>query len=169
MVNLKTRKTLNPVIVSAVVCAILIYSKILPLRTNNRMISLSAEDSVIEISGTIVSNPAQTSTKKYYSADFTVESVKNSFGLESSAKGNVKLFIPSEIAESHLPGKLYSAKGRLGDFICEQGIRLKVCGKLKNGMFFAENAEQLEMQDNFFSKFLYFRALLRLQLSLIHI
>ncbi len=163
MVNLKTRKTLNPVIVSAVVCAILIYSKILPLRTNNKLISLSPENSVTEISGTIASNPAQTSTKKYYSADFSVESVKNAFGLESSAKGNVKLFIPSEIAESHLPGKLYSAKGRLGDCLCEQGIRLKVSGNLKNGMFFAENAEKLEMQDNFFSKFLYFRALLRLQ------
>lgn len=157
-INLK----INPIIFSAILCVILIYSGIIPLRTKNKLNSLSSEKLITEITGTIKSNPTKTSNKKYYSADFNVTNVKSKNGLSSSATGNVKLFIPSEIAEAYLPGKLYTAKKALNATICEQGIKLKASGNFQNGMFFAKNIFRLNQNKIFIDKFFYFRALMRL-------
>lgn len=153
----------NPVVFSAILCAILIYSGIVPLRTKNKLNSLSSENLIVEISGIIKSNPVKTSNKKYYSTDFKVLNVKNKNGLISSASGNVKLFIPSEIVEAYLPGKLFTAKKELNATICEQGIKLKASGNLKNGMFFAKNVFRIKEKESFLGNFFIFRALIRLK------
>lgn len=155
----------KPVFISAILCAFLFYSKIVPLPRENSFCSLINKADICEISGIIISSPAKTSNGKYYSADFSLQNTFDKGGKSSSAKGKLKIFIPSEIAEVYNPGKLYSASftnNQKKAFLYEKGAYCTFYGKITTLGFFASSCEQCFWQVGVEGRLQYFRALCRL-------
>ena len=80
----------------------------------------------------------------------------------SSASGTVKVFIPSEMAEVYLPGKLYSVAN--GAFF-EAGGLYSLKGHFSNDgqSFYVERCLSSGFPHTFYGRLDYFRALCRLQ------
>ena len=97
----------NSVFLAALICILVFYSGLIKLKDRNSFYSLIRPAQVDFLSGQMISSPAKTSNGKYYSGKLKVWSSGNDFVM-SSASGNVKVFIPSDMAEVYLPGKLYS-------------------------------------------------------------
>ena len=109
----------------------------------------------------MISSPAKTSNGKYYSGKLKVWSSGNDFVM-SSASGNVKVFIPSDMAEVYLPGKLYSVAN--GAFF-EAGGMYSLKGHFSGDgqSFYVEHCLSSGFPPTFYGRLDYFRALCRLQ------
>ena len=162
--------TLNPVFSAALVCAVMFYGNFIQLKYKNSFASLIPLTYVYKIEGKLVSNPVKSSSgKNTYSADILVNKVKSKNGAESSARGNVKLLLPAEMAEKYYPGKIYTAlkQKESEPLIFETGNHFVLTGKMIDSgelLFFkVESATARGFSNDFFGKIQKFRALCRIQ------
>ena len=162
--------TLNPVFSAALVCAVMFYGNFIKLKDKNSFASLIPLTYVYKIEGKLVSNPVKSSSgKNTYSADILVNKVKSKNGAESSARGNVKLLLPAEMAEKYYPGKIYTAlkQKESEPLIFETGNHFVLTGKMIDSgelLFFkVESATARGFSNDFFGKIQKFRALCRIQ------
>lgn len=161
--------TPNPVFIAAFICAIMFYGNFIKLKDKNSFISLISLSQVYKIEGKIISNPVKSSGgKNTYSADFFVNKAISKNGAESSAKGNVKLLISSQMAEKYYPGKIFTTtrQNNSEPLIFETGNNFVLTGKIIQGelLFFkVETAVARGFSNDFFGQIQKFRSLCRIQ------
>ena len=151
----------NSVFLAALICILVFYSGLIKLKDRNSFYSLIRPAQVDFLSGQMISSPAKTSNGKYYSGKLKVWCSGNDFVM-SSASGNVKVFIPSDMAEVYLPGKLYSVAN--GAFFEAGGLYSLKGHFSSNGQsFYVEHCLSSGFPHTFYGRLDYFRALCRLQ------
>ena len=99
---------LKPVWLSSLICIFIFYSGLFKLPDRTRPQSLLKAEDITLISGKLISSPAKTGNGSYYAATFLLESAEDSRKVSSTARGRVKVMIPSALAEAYSPGKLFS-------------------------------------------------------------
>ncbi len=150
----------KPVFLSALICAFVFYSGLL-MSQKPGILSLVETSRITRVSGTLLSSPAKTSNGKYYSANFSLASVSDKNNFSSSAKGRIKIYIPSELVEAYYPGKLYSqSKGK--GFLYETGGIYSFSGKYTDKGFYVKSCFSGEWENNLSGRLVRFRALCRL-------
>ena len=161
----------KPVFLSALLCAFVFYSGLLVIPERNPFFSLIEKNQITQISGTLLSSPARLSNGRYYSASFSLSSVSSRENLTSSAKGRIKVFIPSALAEAYFPGKLYSqikqnqkaAGSPSSGFLYESGGNYVFTGKLSDNVFYVKSCKSGYWKQDWKGRLAKFRALCRLQ------
>ncbi len=151
----------NSVFLAALICILVFYSGLIKLQDRNRFYSLIPCGQVEFLSGQMISSPGKTSNGKYYSGKLKVWTSGNN-SVKSSARGNVKVFIPCELAEVYFPGKLYSAAK--GAFFEAGGLySLKGHFSGDGQSFYVDSCLSSTFPETFYGRLDYFRALCRLQ------
>ncbi|MBP5520677.1 MAG: ComEC/Rec2 family competence protein [Treponema sp.] len=106
----------KPVFISALICCFVFYSGLFVLPQKYPMRSLVGSEKtgaqIVEISGNLITSPARMGTGSYYSATLALDCVADARNISSSARGRVKVYIPSALAEAYSPGKLFSEARR---------------------------------------------------------
>ena len=168
----------NPIILAAIFCIIIFYSGIFPVKDRNPFYSLLENSKIEKIYGTISSSPSKISSGKYYMADLTVHTAVSQTDEKSSAKGKVKVFLPTQMVEALYPGKLYSSSVNTGGFLCEKGQTVLLEGKFTSGntsknsskdttssspVFYCTKGQAYGWKNTLSGKLDYIRALCRLQ------
>ena len=120
----------KPVFISALICCFVFYSGLFVLPQKYPMRSLVGSESlknaekvenkgsaqknaqIVEVSGSLITSPVRVGTGSYYSATLALDCVADARNISSSARGRVKVYIPSALAEAYSPGKLFSEARR---------------------------------------------------------
>ena len=158
----------KPVFLSSLICVFIFYSGLfnIPDKTGPR--SLLCPEEITEISGIILSSPSRTGNGSYYSATFSLESAADARQICSTAKGRIKIMLPSELAEAYSPGKLYSQHQRKSSahqntaFLYEAGGHCTFRGRLTNNVFYIRECTASFWPASLRSRLRRFRALCRL-------
>lgn len=153
----------KPVLLSTLICILLFYSKIIPVKEYAKYYSLIPQDSVSILNCQLINSPVRNSKGNFYIGKCKIFEVKSESKLTSSAKGFVNLYIPAELAEAYYPGKLYSTVKNNNIPLFEAGGRYLVKGNYSNNNFYVSNCLNSFWDNTFFGKIDYFRALCRLQ------
>ncbi len=128
----------KPFFVSTLICIFVFYSGIFKIPEKNRMHSLFNESQICAIHGKIVSSPAKNPQKNMYLCNFKTSRVKDKKGFSGSSEGIIKLCIPSDMAESYIPGRLFSHAKEKGNYLYETGAECTFYGTFKKGIFYTE-------------------------------
>ena len=155
----------NPVVLSAIICAILIYTGLVPVRRSNPFRSAILLEKISSISGQIATNPSRCGSGKFYSTRVRISSVKAKEGyvnFSSLASGELDVRIPSRIVESVYPGKLYSLNRN--SVLIENGELVTLCGRWseKLGSFYVDSVDYLGYEQTLVGRIRHFRAMCRL-------
>ena len=155
----------KPVFLSALICVFIFYSGLfnIPDRTEPR--TLIKTDQITKITGTILSSPSRIGNGSYYSATFSLEKAADARNFQSTAKGRVKIMLPSEFAEAYSPGKLFSdsQKKHSGQaFLYEAGGHCTFRGRLTNNVFYIRECTAYEWPSSWRGRLQHLRALCRL-------
>ena len=152
----------KPVFIATLICIVFFYlNKEIILKDEN-VISLVNPGGITLIQGKITSSPSKTSNGKYYSCSFIPSCVTSEKGLQSSASGKMKIYIPSKIVEAYFPGKLFSSAKKDGAYIFEKGGNYTFTGKNLSNGFYADTCESCFWDNTITGKCSYIRALCRL-------
>src|SRR5574344_1881102 len=135
MVNRKTVQ--NPLVMAAGICAVFIYSGLVPIKNRTPFCCCLPLESVAMMSGKIITNPVKTGKNGTYCALFKPQYAVSKNGISSSCRGSLFIMIDGSMAESFCPGKLYSDSRNKGSLVCETGANMTLEGSGKNGIFFA--------------------------------
>lgn len=157
---------LSPISLIAFIFTILVYSKILPVKTYYIDNSIVPSTQINYIEGTIISNPKKISDK-YYSCDINITHCMNKNFITSTCSGKIIGLIPTILVESLFPNKLFSKSKSNNILPIEQGAILKssvkyIKNKKNNISFIFNNIEQIKYNNNFIGKIQKFRAYCRL-------
>ncbi|MCR5698389.1 MAG: ComEC/Rec2 family competence protein [Treponemataceae bacterium] len=68
--------------------------------------SLYPNDKIVQVKGTVKSNPVISASKNFYRCALEVENCSTKYGF-STAGGKINLLIPKQFVEAHYPKKLY--------------------------------------------------------------
>ncbi len=159
----------KPVFLSALLCILIFYSGLFSIPDQTSPYSLFKTESITEISGTIISSPARSGNGSYYSATFSLEEAADARAYRSTAKGRMKIMIPSEMAEAYSPGKLYSQVSGKGKdtapqaFLYEAGGHCTFRGRLTSNVFYVRECTASWWPSSWRGRLRHFRALCRLQ------
>lgn len=156
-------KTLtHPLVVSALVCAALVYAGAVQIAPRSPFYSLFAQKSIVRLDGMLISNPSKTA-RGTYRADISVTAVYAADGARSDARGTVTVVIPAAIVESLYPGKIYTAAKNSA--LCETGayLSLAVQPSFAAGEFAVTDVRALGWGSGIRGKLRHARALCRLQ------
>lgn len=123
MVTQKTIFTLPPVRIAAVILALALYARLVKPADPHTFRCCMPLDKLGSVSGLVASNPSKTSSGRFYSLLLDAERA-GSADMSCSARGRVRLLVPSELVEALYPGKLFSLSKK--DVPVEQGASL-VC------------------------------------------
>ena len=123
MVRFRTERI--PFVFSAAIVALLVYSRLLPVKDGKVFSCLCSKDSIKILEGKISSNPVKNMQKGFYTVDFSPFYAQDKNGGVYSASGSVKLLLKEEIVEAYFPGKLYSS-AKENSILCEKGNNLFV-------------------------------------------
>ncbi len=156
------RKERIPFVFSAAIVALLVYSRLIPVKDGKVFSCLCKKDFIQSLEGKILSNPVKNMQKGFYTVDFSPFCVRDENGGVYSSSGNVKLFLREEIVEAYFPGKLYSS-AKENSILCEKGNCLFVSGKFSGKYFIAENSTNIVPEKNIFSFLVKIRSLSRLK------
>ena len=150
----------NSVFLSALICIILFYSGLITLQNRNAYYSLIPGTKINALQGQLINSPAKTSDGQYYYAKMKVWNCEGQ-NIKSSAYGNIKVYIPANIAEAFFPGKLYTPSGAF----FEAGGIYKFEGRFGSDgkKFYANNCSDHYFPKTVYGTLDYFRALCRLQ------
>ena len=151
----------KPVFLSALICTFIFYSGFFVIPQRSLVNSLFEESQISEISGQILSSPAKSSNGAYYTSSFLLNGVKTRQNYFSSARGRLKVFIPSAIAEAYSPGKLFS-EGKDGAYLYETGGNYTFTGSWTEKGFYVKKCTACHWASNFSGRLAHFRALCRL-------
>lgn len=151
----------KPVFLASLICIFFFYSGLFKIPERNSLNSLLKTSQTNSISGTLLSTPLKNSSGKYYSALLKVHNMQAAQA-SSSAFGNIKVYIPSEMVESFFPGKLFSLAKKKGAFIYEAGADYHFQGRFSSCEFYVNKCLSCSWPNTFTGKIDYFRALCRL-------
>lgn len=165
MVESLKNQFLSPFALSALAFCCLVYSGAVKPKDRHPYRSAVPLQKAEAVSGTVCSNPAKTSSGKFYSTKLMLENAQGTVShvpVTASASGKISVFIPAEIVEALYPGKLFSSSQ--GKVLVEIGERLRLSGSWKEGgrFFVAEKAYQLAQRKSLSGRICRFRALSRL-------
>lgn len=155
---------LNTIFISAVLLAVLLYSKIIPF-PKRCLITLAPYDKIQFVTGTVVSNPAKIS-EEFYSMELKFHECISKDNRFFSASGTEKVLIPSHIVEAFFPDKLYSKnKNKICLLPVEQGINIKcsINNRQNSQLFIIDSVKELSYEKSVKGKFQSFRGLCRIQ------
>ncbi|MBO5137254.1 MAG: ComEC/Rec2 family competence protein [Spirochaetaceae bacterium] len=178
----------NTVCLSAICVAFLLYSGIVPVCSRNPYKGIISPKNVTTLRGKVISNPVKTAKGAYYRCKMDLESVTgdiltsagtNLVGIQSTAKGEVFVYLPAQVVEIHYPGRLYSASSSANTgILVETGANLLLKARFAQNnsttsvnetfvppQFFATEVKFLGFDEDLFGKIAFFRALCRLQLK----
>ncbi|MBQ0052084.1 MAG: ComEC/Rec2 family competence protein [Treponema sp.] len=155
----------NPVNISALVCAVLLFSGIVVPKNRTPFLCVLKNSQIVQMEGFVCSNPVKIQLLgEYYQASFSPNKCVAQNGCFSSSTGKINLLIPCDIVERFYPGKLYTSVRKSEGALVENGakLRISVSSIQKSGFddFFRLNSlEALGWK----SSFSHFRAVCRLQ------
>ena len=160
MVRFRTERI--PFVFSAAIVALLVYSRLLPVKDGKVFSCLCTKDSIKILEGKISSNPVKNMQKGFYTLDFSPFYARDKQGGVYSASGSVKLLLKEEIVEAYFPGKLYSS-AKDNSILCEKGNNLFVSGKFSGKYFIAETSRNIATEKNIATFLVKIRSLSRLK------
>lgn len=175
MVECSKKYRLRPVVAAAVICAVFLYSGIIPAKKTCFYAGIIPKENVTVLKGKVVSNPVKNASTGSYICDFRTEYAESKTkGINAECRGTVRLVLPPAFVEAFFPGKLYSQSAAgspsgSGAVLCDTGAVLEVTGAFfRNGnggeeTFLAKNVRQLPCNTTLFGKISRFRALFRLK------
>lgn len=162
----------NPILISAGIFAFLIYFNIIPMHKNFCKESFVPSMQISYVEGIVASNPIKIS-EKYYSLLLNLKSV-SSKKIKSTAKGNVTIFVPSQVIEAFYPNKLFSKNRNIINNLLpiEQGIN--ICAHVKPVLsktsenncaeiYIVNEIKKTYFNNSFYSKIQKIRGLCRIQ------
>lgn len=156
------RRAGNPLFISAVLCAFLVYSGIAPVKTNRYD---SSGRNIIRIHGYISGSPSITMNRKIYRSSLNMNSCTEKMAcgnITYSCSSQVPLYIPSLIVESLYPGRLFSLSRE--KIVFEKGAEVCLSGSFsKDGIFYVNKAEFLGFKSGISGKLLEVRAFCRMK------
>ncbi len=126
-------KLKNPLVLSALVLIVLLYSGFLSVRGQDELRCLINPSEIVSIKCHVIDSPVKSSSGSYYKSLAEVSSVYGKIkGIDvySPASGNIKVLIPCDLFESYMPQKL--SHGYLDNdskCILEKGIECFFVGK----------------------------------------
>lgn len=153
----------KPFFLAAVICCFIFYCGIISIPQRHPLKSLINPSEITEISGQILNSPVKNNTGKYYSTLFQVSEVTGKNNQKSTANGNLKIFIPTEMTEAYFPGRLYSKSIDKGCYFYESGGYYHFQGKYNANGFYITKCTDNSWKNNIYGKIDLFRALCRLQ------
>lgn len=117
----------NPLVIPAAVLALVAYSGIFRIRSQNEYCAVFPGARVGVISGTVAETPVRISGyKNAYRVKVRLDSVGTADGARGEADGIVEAYVPTSLYEIHSPGKLYSAwSGQKQDFLMDCGAKVE--------------------------------------------
>ena len=150
----------NSVFLAALICIILFYSGLITLKDRNSFYSAIKTNTISSLNGQLINSPAKSSDGQYYYAKLKVHNCEGN-GIKSQAFGNIKIMIPTQIAEAFFPGKLYSKAGAF----FEAGGLYSLKGRFNSdgSKFYISECLSYSFPNTFYGKLDYLRALCRLQ------
>ena len=158
----------KPVFLAALICSFVFYSGLFNLPDKTSPKSLIKNEDIVELSGKIISSPAKTGKGSYYTANFSLTSAADARSFQSTARGRVKLYIPSSLAEAYSPGKLFSQskaqnKGQTKAFLYEAGGHCTFRGTFTENGFYVRECTAASWPSSWRGRLAHLRALCRLQ------
>ena len=154
----------KPFFTASLICIFIFYfcigSSKLPSR--NPFSSLLPKEKICRVRGILISSPVKSQSGKSYAAKMQVQTVWTN-NISSQAKGNITLFIPSEMVEVYFPGKVYSKAADKGAFFYEAGCQYDFSGFFLESAFLVKSCRSAVWRKGLLGKFDYIRALSRLQ------
>ncbi len=162
----KLKQLSHPVIISALLCAFVFYTGLIPVKSGNEFQSPLCKESIVNLSGVVSSSPMITPLRNYYTltVDCTACESENAC---AQVKGNTLLYVPDYLINSFLPGRVYTShKTSEIPFLIDTGIQLN-CSveykKNKDAFFVTQVLDSF--WGNSFKTYMYkLRALLRLRI-----
>ncbi len=152
----------KPVVIACIICAFVFYFPKTKIPLQKPYKSLVKKENLVSVQGKILSSPVRLSNGKFYATKISLTSAKDKNGIQSSAYGIIDLYIPSQMAEAFLPGKLYSSAYKNGAYLYEYGESFVFGGFFKKNVFIAENAASLGFEKNLTGHLAQIRAYSRL-------
>ncbi len=153
----------NVIFISTIICIFVLYSGFFKINNQTQFLSLNQNDDIQFLYGKLLSSPVKLSSNKYYSSIMKVNYSKSNKNIISSCKGNIQIFIPSDLVEVFFPGKLYSSVGKQNGYLWEEGGFYLIKGDMKNNIFFVKSCSYSDFENNIWGKISKKRALWRLQ------
>ena len=161
-----TKYSNSSVFLASLICILIFYSGLIKPCSRHRFYSLIKTEQIDALKGQLVSSPAKCSDGRYYRSTLRVcSTAQTKKKIQSSATGDINLYIPVESIEAFYPGKLYSAANNTGAFLWEAGGIYCVNGHFdREGQnFYATECSSSFFPATLYGKIDYFRALCRLQ------
>lgn len=134
-------------VIASLIFALLVYSGAVKRVERYPYNSLLSLENVKKVEGVIYSVPTKTSSGRYYKTECALRSAEGFVGekeTRASASGHITVLVPSKVAESMFPGKLYNSAVYL-----DVGENIALEGKSRDGIFFAESVKTLGYQGAF--------------------
>lgn len=147
------RTVTNPVFIAAFIVSFLVYSRIIPVKTEKPFLCLLKKSDITTLEGKISGNPVIVSQGKKYLVELNAEKANL-----CEAKGKIKVAFKSEDLQSLNPGKLYTVSRNC--FLMEKGacVKLNVKYNPTTDSFFAEDIIDCHFKTDFWGKINLFRA-----------
>lgn len=152
---------LKPVFLSSLICIFVFYTGFFTIPDRTKLHSLLNLQDITTISGKLISSPARTGNGSYYTATFSLDSAADTRNVNSTAKGRVKVMIPSGLAEAYSPGKLYSSS-KQNAFLYESGGHCTFKGRLSQNGFYVRECSAAWWPPTCRGRLAHLRALCRL-------
>lgn len=127
----------NPIVLAAVLCAVLLYSGILRVPNKKQFKCLADRKRVCLLFGKIAGNPVRTSSGTTYIVKVKPIKAVDVDGIVYSCTGEISAFISKESVEAYYPGKLFSLSRKKGYLLCEAGAEVALYGKFSRGEVFS--------------------------------
>lgn len=156
----------NPIVWTALLCAVLVYSGALHTRGGNKFHCLADVSKVRILRGRIKGNPIRTKTNTSYVVHIIPYQAVDSGGGKYSCKGEVSAFIDKESVEAYRPGGLFTSSLGAGAVLCESGEEVELIGRFgKGGVFSVKKATSLGWGTGARAKVRRLRALCRMHFA----
>ncbi|MCQ2591631.1 MAG: ComEC/Rec2 family competence protein [Treponema sp.] len=159
----RQKYTNKSIFIAVLICIVILYSKIVPLRNRNPYCSIVPFEKISGITGELLSSPVKSSGGKTYSASFRIIEIISDNAIVSTGKGIITIFVPAVMIEAFYPGKLYSPAKEKGALLWEKGGIYKIKGHSIQQNFLVESVFQGFFPQSLSGKICFFRALCRLQ------
>jgi competence protein ComEC len=165
----KNKQIKNPLVYTAGVCAVLLYSGMFKIHSRRTFLSVIPVNQIVFLEGVIVSNPLKYSLQENnYTVVFSPRIVVARNGSYSYSSGAVTIYLPANFVESHFPGKLYTDlpyEHSSLPVLADAGAKLRLTAYYSESRkaFFAVDVSALGWEKNFWGRIGQCRALGRLQ------
>ena len=95
MVECSKKYRLRPVVAAAVICAVFLYSGIIPAKKTCFYAGIIPKENVTVLKGKVVSNPVKNASTGSYICDFRTEYAESKTkGINAECRGTVRLVLP---------------------------------------------------------------------------